>query len=72
MPAAAARYFLTLTFDRSDLDRIYELAAKNQDGTLTPSEQEELREYRHAGFQLDLLRAKAALALRRHETNGAP
>jgi hypothetical protein len=59
----AARFFLQLTFDPQDLQRMHELTVKNQDEALTPAEQEELRDYRQIGLQVDLLRAKARLTL---------
>ncbi len=64
MVPEAARFFLDLAFDHQDLDRMHELAVKNQAGKLTPDEQEELQNYRQVGLQVDLLRAKARLALR--------
>jgi hypothetical protein len=60
----AAQFFLRLTFDEADRQRMHELAVKNQDGTLTPAEQAELDEYVQAGLVLDLLRAKARRSLR--------
>jgi hypothetical protein len=63
LPREAAMYFLNLAFEAGDLDRIHELAVKNQDGTLTADEVEALRNYRQVGLQLDLLRSKARLAI---------
>ena len=54
-----ARYFLNLAFEQDDLDRMHDLAIKNQEGLLTAEEQEALRNYRQIGLQLDLLRSKA-------------
>jgi uncharacterized protein YnzC (UPF0291/DUF896 family) len=65
MPPEAARFFLHLAFDQQDLDRMHELTVKNQERGLTPEEQDELRTYRQVGLQLDLLRAKARLSLKR-------
>ena len=59
----AAQFFLHLAFDPQDLQRMHELTVKNQDGALTPADQEDLRNYRQIGLQLDLLRAKARLSL---------
>lgn len=64
MTPEAARFFLKLSFDQHDLNRMQELAARNQQGKLTPDEQDELKNYRQVGLQLDLLRAKAKLTLK--------
>lgn len=64
-----ARFFLDLKFDEDDLNRIHELAVKNQEGLLSPEEEAQLRTYRRVGLQLDLLRAKARASLR-HGPNG--
>lgn len=66
MSPEAAHFFLDLAFDRHDLDRMHQLAAKNQAGKLTPAEHDELKTYRQVGLELDLLRAKAKLALKQH------
>jgi hypothetical protein len=63
LPQAAAQFFLRLTFDQADRQRMHELAVKNQEGTLTAAEAAELDEYVHAGLVLDLLRAKARRSL---------
>jgi len=63
MSPEAASFFLKLTFDQQDLDRMHELAVKNQAGNLTIDEQKELNAYRQIGLELDLLRAKARRAL---------
>jgi uncharacterized protein YnzC (UPF0291/DUF896 family) len=63
MPPEAARYFLKLAFDQHDLDRMHELAVKNQAGELTADEGDELSAYRQIGHELDLLRAKARRAV---------
>jgi hypothetical protein len=69
MPPEAARYFLNLAFDQQDLDRMHALAVKNQDGELTGEERDQLTAYRQIGLELDLLRAKARLAVQ-DRTNG--
>ena len=63
LPPEAARFFLSLAFDQEDLDRMHDLAVKNQQGTLAADEQEALRNYRQIGLQLDLLRSKARQAI---------
>lgn len=64
MPAEAARYFLSLAFDQADLDRMHDLAVRNQQGDLSAEELEALKNFRQIGLQIDLLRSKARLALR--------
>jgi hypothetical protein len=61
---SAARAMLTFHFPQSDLARMNELAAKNQEGKLSRVEQGELEAYLRIGRLLDLLSAKARLALR--------
>jgi len=64
LPPEAALFFLNLAFDQDDLDRMHELAIKNQEGSLAPDEQEALRNYRQIGLRLDLLRSKARQTIR--------
>jgi hypothetical protein len=64
MAPEAARFFLDLSFDQHDLDRMEELATRNQEGKLSPEERAELMNYRQVGLELDLLRAKAMLTLK--------
>jgi hypothetical protein len=61
----AAQFFLHLAFAPQDLQRMHELTVKNQEDALSSAEQEELRHYRQIGLQVDLLRAKARLSLKR-------
>jgi hypothetical protein len=63
LPRAAAKAILAFSFPRADRERMHELAVKNQKGTLTPQEEQELASYRRVGRLLDLLCAKARLAL---------
>jgi hypothetical protein len=53
-----ARYLLDVRFPQSDLDRINELSAKADDGTLVPDEKVELEHYIHVGHLLSILKAK--------------
>ncbi len=59
----AARSILELQFDQIDIDRMNVLAEKNRSGTLTEAEGQELQNYLVVGHLLDLLHAKARLAL---------
>jgi hypothetical protein len=63
----AARSLLKLAFEPGDLERMHELAFKQQKGGLTQGEQAELAEYRQTGLLLDLLKSKARLSLKRLE-----
>jgi hypothetical protein len=61
----AARSLLSISFEESDRERIHELAVKNQSGDLNSDEQTELATYLHVGCVIDLLHAKARLAMRK-------
>lgn len=63
-PPELARYFLALDFSEEDKARMHHLAVKNQQGTLSPGEAEELDSYRRAGYFLDIMRSKARLTLK--------
>ena len=67
LPAEAAEALLGLHFDRQDLDRMHELAEKNQDDRLTPSERSEMENYRRVSFLLDLMHSKARRSLKKHQ-----
>jgi hypothetical protein len=61
-----AEGFLRIKFEQRDLDRMHDLAMKNQDGLLTLEEQTEMEHYRNVGFLLDLMHSKARRALKKH------
>jgi hypothetical protein len=69
LPLDAARFFLNLAFDQDDLERMHELALKNQEGTLATDEAEALRNYRQIGLQIDLLRSKARQVIQRNPSS---
>jgi hypothetical protein len=54
------------SLDQADLDRMHELAVKNQDDALTPAEKAELENYLRASYFVDLVHAKAQLSLQNH------
>jgi hypothetical protein len=60
-----ARYILTLGFSDEDQARMHDLATRNQEGALTPSEHEELMNFVQAGHLLALLHSKARKSLRK-------
>ena len=64
-----ARYILTLGFDEEDQARMRELAEKNQEGALSPEEQEELQNYVKAGHLLALLHSKARKSLKKRQVS---
>jgi hypothetical protein len=66
LPDDLARALLRLSLDQSDLDRLHELVVKNQDDALTPSEKAELASYLRISLMVDLIRAKALCALKKH------
>ena len=53
-----ARYLLEVRFSQADLDRINELSAKAEEGTLESEEKIELERYVHVGHLLSILKAK--------------
>ena len=58
LPEDAAQAFLRiLPFDQADLDRMHELAVKNQNDLLTPSEKAELENYLRVSYFIDLMHA---------------
>jgi len=63
---AAAEGWLGIKFEQRELDRMHELAVRNQDGLLTPRERTEMENYRSVGFLLDLMHSKARLILKKH------
>ena len=58
-----ARGILALTLSDADRERMHELADKAQEQTLTPDEEIEIESYRHISRLLELLKAKARVAL---------
>lgn len=55
----AAQAILRLDFSAADRARMNELAAKNRDGKLTASEEQELDNYIRVGQTLGILQSKA-------------
>ena len=55
----AARSLLRLDFEPENKERMRELAAKSRDGSLSPAEKEEIRNYERVGNLLALLKSKA-------------
>ena len=60
---AAAKAILRMSFDEGATDRIRDLLSRNQEGALSDAERDELQQYLRVGQFLDLLHAKAHLAL---------
>jgi hypothetical protein len=60
-----ARYVLTLGFDEVDQTRMLELSTRNQEGTLTAKEHDELMNYVRASHLLAFLHGHAQKVLRR-------
>ena len=71
MAPDVARFFLELQFPKTRLDRIHDLLVRNQAGALTPEELAEMNTYLQIGTQLDILKAKARLSLKRVDEPGA-
>jgi uncharacterized protein YnzC (UPF0291/DUF896 family) len=65
--AEAAEALLAIHFDSRDLDRMHELAVKNQEDRISPKEKVEMENYRRVSFLLDLIHSKARLSLKNHQ-----
>jgi hypothetical protein len=63
MSPESARAILALHFDPRAVRRMNELAEKNRAGTLTETERQEMDNYLRVGNFLNLMQAKARLAL---------
>jgi hypothetical protein len=64
LSAEAARAILRLDFSAADRARMNQLAAKNREGKLTPTEEQELNSYIRVGQTLGILQSKARRSLR--------
>jgi hypothetical protein len=65
MSPQLARYLLGLGFGEADQARMQELADKNQAGSITPQERDELFSYVKAGHLLAVLHSRARKALKK-------
>jgi uncharacterized protein YnzC (UPF0291/DUF896 family) len=65
--AEAAEALLAIRFDSRELDRMHDLALKNQEDRLTPKEKAEMENYRRVSFLLDLMHSKARRSLQKHQ-----
>lgn len=65
---AAAEALLAFRLDPGDLDRMHELAVKNQEDRLSANERAEMENYRRISFLLDLMHSKARRSLKKHRT----
>ena len=63
----AAEGLLRIRFDSRELERMHELATKNQEDRLTSAEKDEMDNYRHVSFLLDLMHSKARRSLKKHQ-----
>jgi hypothetical protein len=59
-----ARHVLKLAFSEADIARMHELAEKNREGQLTPTEREELDSFVKVGDLLAILQSKARKLLK--------
>jgi hypothetical protein len=60
-----ARHLLTLGFTDAEKQHMHDLATRNQDGVLSPLEQETLIAYARAGTVLSILKSEARQTLRK-------
>jgi hypothetical protein len=64
--ADAAQEILRFRFSARDRTRMNRLAARNREGKLTPTEEEELNNYIRVGQTLGILQSKARRSLKVH------
>ncbi len=64
-PPAVARQLLKFGFSDEDKARMHELAVRNQSGSLSTKERQELRSFANAGCLLGILHSKARQSLKR-------
>ncbi len=62
----AAAFILRMDFTKSDRERVRELNAKANEGTLTKAERAELEEFIRVGDVLAAMQSKARRSLKRH------
>ena len=65
----ATRAILKLDFDSEDRERINQLSAKAQKGSLSPEERADLEEYVRVNAELIVLQSKARLSLKRAKSS---
>lgn len=65
MTPAVAKHVLKLRFTEEDNCRMHDLAARNQEGRLTPTEAEELDNYIVVGDLLAILQSRARKLLKK-------
>jgi hypothetical protein len=63
LPPELARHILDREFSDRDKARMHDLAVRNQQGTLSPTEKEELFAFANAGTILSILKSKARRTL---------
>jgi hypothetical protein len=69
--AAAARAILDFGFKQADMERMRQLSAKAQEGTLSRREQAELNNFERVGHLIGLMQSKARRSLKaRQGTDG--
>lgn len=65
LPPDLAEYLLSVAFSEEDRSRMHELAERNQAGTLSAQEKDELLGYANAGFVLGMLQSQARRVLKK-------
>jgi hypothetical protein len=67
MPRPLARYILDLGFTDLEKAHMTNLATRNQEGTLSAAERDELLAYANAGCLLGILQSKARKSLKKRK-----
>ena len=64
-----AEAIVSLAFSPEDQERMCELMERNNQGTLTDAERDEMEGFRRVGTLLGILQSRARLALARRQTS---
>jgi hypothetical protein len=72
LPPKIARYLLDLQFGDRDKARMHDLAVRNQEEVLSPTEKDELFAYAKAGTLISILKSRARRVLRRKLAKRTP
>lgn len=67
MTPTLARHILKLAFSEADKARMHELAEKNGEGKISPSELAELDEYIYVADLIGILQSRARILLRKKQ-----
>lgn len=64
MTTTLAKHLLRLSFDDREKARMHELSERNQEGTITPEELDELDQFVRVGMVLSIMQSRARRCLK--------